>query len=501
MLHLDALDAIERDSLRPKEADLREGLEKLNKCFATKVAPENGGYGVSEIIKDNGVVERLGKNELGHTFKEYYSDGKLYMKREALGSGKNITTHFDDNGTAYFQTKAELGKNQVKKITWDLIPNTTVRKGNFSAVIDEYGRPTLNKVTDLQLNSASRGDIRDLKDHSYKKNDQRGHLIAHQFGGPESKENIVAQLDEVNLKRMKAVESIVNDLKQQGHRVDYEVKSNYIGTSKRPSSFEPKIIKDGKEYTELPNELRKILNKHDDSAVGKAITAAGERFGLSHELGVKSGLVAVGIALPASIVENVSAFAGGEISAEELASEIISNAAKAGGLAYGTDFAATSIVGVLSRSSSELVKRVGNTCFPGAVAVFAVESHKHISDFVKGEIDATELIYNLGETAASIGGSFAGGGLMGAMVGSVAGPVGSVVGSLIGGVIGCAIASDLYEAAVNAAEQGAELIAEKMNNLKEDIIELVTEYMPEKLDAVTSAFRAFFEENAIPSQV
>ena len=255
MLHLDVLDAIEQDSLRPKEADFREGLEKLNKCFATKVAPENGVYGVSEVIKDNGIVERLGRTELGHPFKEYYSDGKLYMKREALGSGKNITTLFDDNETAYFQTIAELGKNQVKKILRDLIPNTTVRKGNFSAVIDEYGRPILNKVTDLQLNSASRGDIRDLKDHSYKKNDQRGHLIAHQFGGPESKENIVAQLDEVNLKRMKSVENIVKDLKQQGHRVDYEVKSNYIGTNKRPSSFEPKIIVDGIEYTELPEKM------------------------------------------------------------------------------------------------------------------------------------------------------------------------------------------------------------------------------------------------------
>lgn len=498
MLHLDALDAIEQDALRPKETDIREGLEKLNKCFTTKVAPENGVYGVSEIVKDNGIVERLGKNELGHTFKEYYSDGKLYMKREALGGGKNITTLFDDNGTAYFQTKAELGKNQVKKITRDLIPNTTVRKGNFSAVIDEYGRPTLNKVTDLQLSSASRGDIRDFKDHSYKKNDQRGHLIAHQFGGPESKENIVAQLDEVNLKRMKAVENIVKDLKQQGHKVDYAIKSNYIGTNKRPSSFEPKIIVDGGEYTELPNELRKILNKPDNSAVGKAVTSAGERFGLSHELGVKSGLVAVGIALPASIVENVSAFAGGEISVDEMASGIFSDTVKAGGLAYGTNFAATSISEMAAKSSSELIKRVGNTCFPGAVAAFALESYKPISSFVKGEIDASELIYDLGESAASVGGGFAGGMLVGTALG---GPAGTIVGGLIGSMVGCAVASELYEVAVKAGEQGVELIAEQMNKLKDVTIELVAEYMPEKLDEVTAAFHTFFEEkNAMLSQ-
>lgn len=507
MLHLNALDAIEQDALRPKETDIREGLEKLNKCFATKVAPENGVYGVSEIVKDNGIVERLGKNELGHTFKEYYSDGKLYMKREALGGGKNITTLFDDNGTAYFQTIAELGKNQVKEITRELIPNTTIRKGNFSAVIDGYGRPILNKIEDLELNTEERGSITAKKDSSYLEGDQRGHIIADMFGGPSGKENIVAQMDKVNQSKIKQVENIVKKLKQEGHTVDYEMRTNYIGSNGRPSSFEPRITVDGKKYIELRDDLKKIFNveesnKKDISVADKAKINVGEKFGLAHELGKKSGLIALGIELPVSVAENVSEFAGGEISVIEMVSEIVSDTSKAGVMAYGTDFAATSIAGALSRSPSELVKRVGNTCFPGVVAVFAVESYEHISDFVKGEIDATELIYELGETAASIGGSFAGGAMMGAMVGSAAGPVGSVIGGLIGGVIGCAVASELYEVAVKAGEQGVELIAEQMNKLKDGTIELVAEYMPEKLDEVTAAFHTFFEEkNAMLSQV
>ena len=78
------------------------------------------------------------------------------------------------------------------------------------------------------------------------------------MGGPATKENIVAQLDAVNQGKMSEVERIVADYKKQGHNVDYSVETKYVGSDKRPSSFEPHIVVDGKEV-ELRDDLKKIF--------------------------------------------------------------------------------------------------------------------------------------------------------------------------------------------------------------------------------------------------
>jgi len=491
------IDSLDNQQLDLKKFDIAEKLEVMNKYFTNAVKPENNMYGLTEVDLGNGITKKTGKNILGHTFQEYYRDGSIYKIREHLGNHEIKTTDFDDNGNAYLKTTS--GKNGL---TYDLTPNMTVVKGNFSATIDAFGRPVLNKVTDLKLNTENRVSLDKLKDASYKADDHGGHLIAHQFGGTSTKENIVAQLDEVNLSKMKRVENIVKDLKNQGHSVDYEVRSNYVGSkNKRPSSFEPKITVDGQEFTDLPDDLKKIYNDGDVSIFKKATTTIGEKFGVTHELSKKSGLVAAGITFSISTVDNVSGFIDGKISAEEMVVDITKDTVSAGALGYGTQFITTTVSQSMTHSSSTLIKTVGGSCLPAAAVSFAVDSYDSVTAFAKGEIDGAELAYDLGESAATVAGSFVGGAAMGAAVGTIAGPIGTVAGTVAGGVVGCVVASEAYVSAVELGAEGVEVLAEQAENLAQGTVKLFEEHLPEKVTDIKSAFNDFFNKNNVPIAV
>lgn len=499
------IESFEKDAFKTIEINIKEKMSLLNKSFKSALSPENGIYGVVETVKGE-ITEQLGKNELGHTVKTYVDSlsGQVTKIRESLGGHNVKTTYFDDNGTAYLQKVTKLDKNLAKEVSATLTPDITIKKGNFTAEIDSFSRPVRNKITDLQLKSASesRESLYNIvKDDSYGPNDHIGHLIADNLSGPASQENVVAQLDKVNQGKIARVEETIRKLKSEGHTVDYEVKTNYVGTDKRPSSFEPKITVDGKEYTDLPDDLKKIYNSETNTTISHVSTTLGEKFGLAHELGVKSGLVAAGLTCAVSTVDNVSSFIDGEISAEDMAMDIAKDTATAGGVAYGSTFVTTAVAQAMSKSSVALISKVGGSCLPGAVVSFAVESYTDVSDFAQGEIDSAELAYNLGENASGIAGGLAGGAATGALLGTVAGPVGTIAGTLVGGVVGCALSTEAYKSAVELGAEGAGILAEKAQQFAGVTIDAVSEAVPEKVADVKSAFSDFFSSVDLPFSI
>ena len=497
---MERLEAIESRGFELDFNELREKTALLNRSFDSSVEPVNGIYGVTETVRDNGDIVRTGKNELGHAYREYYHDGKIYKRYDLLGDHKNLTTDYDDNGTAYSKIVRQTGDTKARIIESTLVPDTTIVKGNFTAVTDSLGRPVLNRVTDLSINTEKRVDVTKYRDTSYRANDQGGHLIAHQLGGTSGKENIVAQLDEVNLSKMKRVENTVRSLKEQCHTVDYEVKTNYIGSDTRPSSFEPKITVDGAEYTDLPEDLHKIYNEADVTPIKKAATNIGEVYGTAHETGIKSGLVAAGITFAVSTVDNVSAYVDGEITAEEMVVDIVTETAAAGAIEYGSELISATVSHAMSKSSSALIQKVAGSSLPVAVVSFAVESYDSIADYAQGEIDGAELAYELGENAASVAGAMKGASI-GAAVGSVAGPVGAVAGGIVGGVVGAVVATEIYATAVEIGAEGVEYLAEKAEGLMQDTVELFEEHIPEKLDEIKDAFNEFIDEFKLPFSI
>ena len=412
----------------------------------------------------------------------------------------------------------------------NLTPGVEIKKGNFTVKIDNHGRPISNKITNLELCPGREPLSNKLRDASYRETDQRGHIIADKFGGPASKENVVPQMEKTNTSSMKKLENEVTRLKNEGHTVDYEVKTNYSGNDARPTSFEPVITVDGKPYTDLPPELKKIYND-DLSEAGKIFTTAKEHVNKAatkvspfHEAGVKEGLSAAAITCAVSTVNNVIKFSEGEITAEEMVIDIAKDTGTAGVIGYGTGFVTQAVAVSMQNSTNTMLQSLGNVGVPAALVSFGVASYENVMDFAQGEIDGLELAYELGENAASVAGATAGGVLgtaagsalgaaaasavAGAAIGSavpVAGTaVGFVVGggvSLVGGMVGTAVATGAYHTAVELGTVGAEKLADKAHEVASGTIEVAKECIPEHVEEVRGALNAFLADNHMPFSV
>lgn len=490
------IDAIESRGLQIDLSEIREKTALINKQFPSKVEPVMGIYGTTETVKD-GITILRGKNESGYTYREYIRDGKIYQYHELLGNGRNRTTYYDDNGSAYSVIKREHNGPTTRITDYQLLPDREIVKSNFTAQTDHAGRLVSTKLTEVKINTDPKPNTTNYKvDRVYKAGDDVGHGMAHSLGGPTGPENLFAQNSNVNRSAFRRVESEVQSLVEQGKKVDYEVKANYVGSSSRPSSFEPKITVDGVDHP-LPDDLKKIYNDTDVSAVKKAVTDVGEMHGLANEVGIKSGLVAAGITLAVSTVDNVSAYVDGEITAEEMIVDIVTETATAGAIEYGAEFISVTASQAMSKSSSALIQKVAGSSMPAAVVSFAVESYDSVSAYAKGEIDCEELAYELGENAASVAGAMKGASI-GAAIGSVAGPAGTIAGGLVGGVVGAAVASEVYATAVELGADGVDKLAEHAEGLMKNTIELVEQNIPEKLSEVKSAFNDYIGEFNLP---
>lgn len=505
-----SLDNFERNGLKSIEYDIKEKMELFNKSFRTNLSPEKGIYGVTEVFKDDGRVQRTFRNNEGFLTRDYLRDNKIYLRREKVSDGSWVATKFDDNGTGYLKSIVKYGENGLKETTSSLIADVKIVKGNFTAYTDSYGRPILNKITNLTVKDSGRDNLNIRKDGSYRSGDQRGHLIADNFGGPASQENIVAQMSDVNQGKMAQVENKIRELKAQGAKViDYEVKTNYVGKDKRPTSFEPKIVADGK-VIELSPDLKKIYND-DLTSVEKVKTTVNEYTSRvkavsfdAHSMGKREGLQSATTILAISTVDNASKFVEGEITAEEMVIDIVKDSGTAGALGYGSAFLSSTVSQTMAKSSQALIKSLGNSGVPSAVISFGIDSYDSISEYAQGNIDEVELLYDLGDSAATVAGSMAGAALVGAAIGSIVPGAGTVVGAtagLVGGMVGCTLASEAYATAVEVGTEGAEILADKAKEFVDRTVKLAKDTVPDNVNDIKSALNTFAEENNLPFQV
>ena len=216
-----------------------------------------------------------------------------------------------------------------------------------------------------------------------------------------------------------------------------------------------------------------------------------------NDAGIKSGLVAAGITMAVSTVDNVSAYFDGEITAEEMVVDIVKETAAAGAIEYGAEFISTAVSQTMSRSSCQLIRQVAGSSAPVAIVSFAVESYDSVTAYARGEIDGEELAYELGENAVTVAGAMKGA-TIGATIGSALGPAGSVAGGIVGGVVGAAVASEAYATAVELGAEGVEFLAEQAENLMKGTLELFEEHIPDKLDDAKAAFSNYIEEFDLP---
>ena len=490
------IDSLENQAFVIEETIAPEKLISAHKFFPTNLKPENGIYGIQEIIKGESFLEKIGINDIGHSIKEYFWQDKKFRQLEKLGAGYSKICYFDDNGAEYLQKIVHLGANKARIVGSELAKDTTIVKKNFTSATDSYGRPVLNKITDLQLRPTDQ--LRESLDSIergpfYRDKDQKGHIIADSFGGPASPENVVAQLDSVNLSKMARVENIVRELKEKGHKVDYEVKVNYASTKdKRPSSFEPTITVDGGKYLGIPKELTKIYNDSSQSQVHKFFMTGKEIFSQPVDLGLKQGLNAMGLTLSVSIVDNLASVLDGQISIEDMAVNIVKDTASSGLLGFGATFGSEFIAKLMRESASKLIHKVGSSCLPALAASMTVELYGNISDYVQGKIGADELMYELGDSVIMISGGF----IATALAGSVGLPAVLVIST-----VGCAIASEIYKAAVEHGAEYAEVYAQNAEDFAKQTLDKASEFVPDKLKYIESALEEYILVNDLPFKV
>ena len=507
-MEMTMLDNFEKKALETVPFDRVEKMDALNSKFASSIKPEKGVYGITEIIKENGIVERLSRNELGNIRKEYFQDGKLTHVREKIADKSWKVTRYDDAGNPYLSETSVRGDQTIISHTIELAKNAEIHKGNFTSITDDLGRPILNKITDVQISKGRENLSSALRDHAYREGDQRGHIIADILGGPPTKENIVAQMGEVNQSQMIKIENEVRRLKELGHKVDYEVKVNYTGKDLRPSSFEPRITVDGKPY-ELTGELAEYKKIYNDvlgekakvlTAAKEGLTSAKYKALSANYEGVKQGAAAATMVAAISTVDNVSAYTKGEISAEEMVMNIAQDTGKAGLVGYGAGFVTEGIAIGMESSSKQLIRSLAGANVPAGMVAFGIETYDSISDYAQGKIDTSELVYDLGDGAVSVAGSMAGA-QYGAAAGTLIMPgAGTFAGGLVGGMVGYAVTSEAYKTAVAYGSEEAAVLGEKAQQMAGDTIELAKAYVPEKADVITASINEFAAENGLPFQ-
>lgn len=507
------IDTVEANALEASKIELAEKRKNLHQGIESKLIPKDGVY--QNINSDvNGNVARWLGIEA--------ADG--IETRRIFDAVKQMLNGVGDDG------HKTLGLKEISK--WERNPkyeyqNLKQHAGYSAEVISTTKENLLSQRDGLKIKTFRADDRPDL----FSKNDQyvdkirvnqNGEIIERiqmKFVGKDGASCLSklasknydkyfndGKVDKIeipknhydDIKKNNLIEAKIESLEKQLGRVQAD------GNTEAAKSIQNRIDRFHKidqmlERSTVSSKEAEYATKHPERYSAKLF--AKDLIAAGNEVGVKSGLFASGISFTVSVVDNVSSFIDGKISAEKMVTEIAKDTGTAGALGYGTAFVSTAVSQAFSQSSSALIQRVGGSCLPAAVVSFAVDSYDSISDFAQGEIAVPELAHDLGESAASVAGSFAGGAAIGAAVGTFAGPVGNIIGGIAGGVVGCAVATEVYETAVQVGTEGAQVLADKAEEFANAAVDLVRDNIPDKLNDVKAAFNDFTKNCNLPFSV
>ncbi len=172
--------------------------------------------------------------------------------------GVYIRSVFDDPGVAHAPDQEYYDVNGTKyRHGNSLLPNTQFESRGYQYETDERGRiisveGTLRLKEDGYIRNME--NVRNFEGQEYNEDDQRGHLIAHQFNGSDRLENLVPMsADANNLKFKKLEDDLAGDV-DHGAVVWLKIEPEYEGASSRPTNFHITYRINGIEETDdIPN--------------------------------------------------------------------------------------------------------------------------------------------------------------------------------------------------------------------------------------------------------
>ena len=147
--------------------------------------------------------------------------------------------YYDDNGTKYREGDS-------------LLPNTKYEIRGYQYETDDQGR-VVSAEGKLRMKDPSyerdMEDPRKMENQEYKEDDDRGHLIGHQFDGSDHLDNLVPMNKDVNRIDFAKLENTLADAVKDGADVRLKVEPVYEDDSTRPSGFRVTYSIDGEKDT------------------------------------------------------------------------------------------------------------------------------------------------------------------------------------------------------------------------------------------------------------
>ena len=155
-------------------------------------------------------------------------------------------SYYDDKGNLY-------------RVGNELLPNNEYEINGYKYTTDDRGR-IIKAEGKLHLKNHDgklpiKDSIEDISKGDHKSTDDRGHIIADQFGGSNGLENMIPQDASINRGAYKTFEQELAKEVKSGKNVSVNIEPVYDGDSHRPSALAVTYGVDGKESVRIfPNE-------------------------------------------------------------------------------------------------------------------------------------------------------------------------------------------------------------------------------------------------------
>ena len=260
------------------------------------------------------------------------------------------------------------------------------------------------------------------------------------------------------------------------------------GNTELAKELEAKIAK----YEKIKASVKDSGISTDESMEARlhpVISTAKDVIKVAHRAGVEQAKYGAAISGSVSLVRNFVAVVKGEESADEAALSVVKDTGQGAAVSYATAFAGSAIKGAMQNAESEVIQNLAHTNLAATLVTVAIESGKSLGKYIRGEIDGTECLEELGEKGTGLLSS-----AMFATAGQLLIPI-PIVGGMIGSMVGYAFASSCYGELIGALKE-AKLAHEERLRIEQECAEaiaLICQYRAEMEVAISKYLSDYME--------
>ncbi|WQZ90965.1 hypothetical protein KVM45_03460 [Helicobacter pylori] len=218
-----------------------------------------------------------------------------------------------------------------------------------------------------------------------------------------------------------------------------------------------------------------------EARLNPKLSTAKDVASVSHQAGMNAAQTGVLIGGGVSLVTNVyECIANGKDPIKALKHTAIATL-KGGVLSYGSEFASSSLGGLMQSSANRIIQSLGKGSAPAMIVGACVANATILGRYFSGKIDGTELLKRLGKANATLISS----GAM-AVAGQALIPI-PVVWALVGGFVGAILSETCFNAFLKAREE-AKLVRQRRIEIERECHEFI-----KLLEIYQNQFKEVFE--------